>query len=301
MDMSGDPAPGCGALSLDDGDVYWERWAGPETAPELHFAHANGFNTTTYRTLLAPVSAHLNIVATDFRGHGRTTLPADPAALQTWWTYAHDLVRVLDAMGPRPRVLAGHSMGAVSSLLAASLRPDLASAVVLFEPVTMGLRRRAMIFMAKAMGRWEDLNPLVQATRRRRRDFVSKEAAITGYTGKGAFRTWPADMLKDYVEGGLKEDGKGGCTLACAPEWEAANYLLGPPPIAAAARRLKCPVIVLAGTNHSTVDPGVLNALRRVGPNVEVTVIDGATHFLPMEHRERAREAILRAAAFGHR
>ena len=52
-------------------------------APALHFAHANGFNALTYRLLLGQLCGGFRIYATDLRGHGHTTLAANPKGMRS--------------------------------------------------------------------------------------------------------------------------------------------------------------------------------------------------------------------------
>jgi pimeloyl-ACP methyl ester carboxylesterase len=284
------------SLALAQGPVAAYRWPGPAGAPELHFAHANGFNAFTYRHLLAPLADEMSVVATDFRGHGVTALPAVPGALKSWTLYASDLIDVLERLGPTPRILVGHSLGAVISLFSAATRPDLASAVIMIEPVTTTRRMRVLWRLLRPIGLLGP-SPLTQNTLRRRVIWNSKDEAFAAYRGRGAFRTWPEEMLRDYVEAGLVEDKDGQLRLACSPEWEAANYRLGPPPILDALPRVKCPVTILHGTRASTVFPPILSEIRRRHKGVRLIEVPRASHFLPMEAPELVRGEIRRVAA----
>jgi pimeloyl-ACP methyl ester carboxylesterase len=117
---------------------------GPADRPvDIVFSHANGLNARTYRTILAPLAAQLRIVALDLRGHGASTLPADPALSAGWRGYAEDLLAFLKAAVDRPVVLAGHSVGATSSLIAAVEKPERVRSLVLFEPVLFPSKLRA--------------------------------------------------------------------------------------------------------------------------------------------------------------
>ncbi|MGL1446855.1 alpha/beta fold hydrolase, partial [Vibrio parahaemolyticus] len=82
------------------------------------FLHATGFNAHTYRSILAPLSPTLRILAVDQRGHGASRLPADPTRLFSWKIYRDDVLALLSTLDGPPPVLAGHSMGATVALLA---------------------------------------------------------------------------------------------------------------------------------------------------------------------------------------
>ena len=109
---------------------------GPAGRPvDVVFSHANGFNARTYRTILGPLAAELRILALDLRGHGATTIPAVVEGRQGWDEFRDDLLALLAAETDGPVVLAGHSMGGTSSLLATAAAPERVRSLVLFDPV----------------------------------------------------------------------------------------------------------------------------------------------------------------------
>lgn len=281
-------------VTISDGPVSVLCWPGDARKPALHFAHANGFNAGTYRILLSPLAGRFRIFASDLRGHGLTDLPADPASHSSWATYGSDVAELLDQLDAGPYVLAGHSMGAVASALAAAANPSRISGLLMIEPVTFPLVWRAWRRLHHLMrGRMPD-PPFVVKTMRRRAVFPDRDMAFRAYKGRGAFRTWPDDVLRDFVEHGLVPHDGDTMRLACPPEWEAANYRVGPPRLAAALKRLTCPVTILYGTRQSTVRPGELRVMRRAAPHARVLRVEGATHFLPKEHPDLVRAELVR-------
>ena len=189
---------------------------GPRDRPvDIVFSHANGFNGRTYRSLLAPLADDLRILAVDMRGHGASTLPAVIEGREGWVQFRDDLLALLAAATTRPVVLAGHSMGGTSSLLAAAAHPDQVKALALFDPV---------FFEGARAGLDVAPNPLADSADRRRAVFATKTAAIAAYTGRGAFRSWSSEQLADYVEAGFRDTGDGQVTLTCTPAWEASNF-----------------------------------------------------------------------------
>lgn len=258
---------------------------------DLIFVHANGFNAMTYRSLLAPLSGTLRIWAPDLRGHGRTTLPADPNGRRGWADHRDDLVALLDALDGPPAVLAGHSMGGTSALLAAAERPDRVSKLVLLDPV---IWRRWVVtaFHLPLLDRLASRIPLVKSARRRRAVFDSREQAMAAYLGRGAFRGWPEIMLADYLADGLIETD-GGFALACPPEWEASNYASQSHDPWRAMRRLDRPVRILKAEAGSTCHvPEHPRGLSQV----TVGTVHGGTHFFPMLQADVARDALFDAA-----
>src|SRR5579859_8141745 len=265
---------------------------GPKNRPvDIVFSHANGFNARTYRTILQPLAASLRLLALDLRGHGASTLPTAIEGRQGWLEFRDDLLALLAAACEAPVVLAGHSMGGTSSLLAAAAEPGRVRALALFDPV---------IFPLEAQGAGGSAeSPLVGGALRRRATFASREAAFEAYRGRGAFRTWSDEQLADYVAAGFRETAEGEVTLACAPEWEASNFRTHNYDPWAAFARSRCPVRILRAAEASTFrTEGREAELARLGDRVTIETVPGTTHFLPMERPDLVRATLGACAAF---
>lgn len=258
---------------------------------DLVFVHANGFNAATYRSVLAPLSASLRILAPDLRGHGQTRLPTPLAGRWTWHDHRDDLVALLDSLDGPPVALAGHSMGGTSSLLAAAERPDRVSRLVMFDPVIMP-RGFNLVMAVPGLRTMTRRLPITKGAVRRRNRFDSPQQAMDSWRGRGAFKGWSDMMLADYVSEAFVPDEDGTVRLACAPDWEASNYAAQGHDPWRALRRLTQPVRVLkaeTGTVCSlTPDP------RRL-PHVTVDTVPGG-HLFPMTHPDIARDALFEAA-----
>jgi len=273
------------------GSFSYLFWDGPASLPLLHFAHANGFNAQTYRLLLAPLAQDFRIIAWDARGHGQSTLPADPAKLKSWDRYRDDLIGFLSGFG-EPMWLAGHSLGATTSLVTAAANPKLVKGLVLAEPVLMPRSFMAALDLLRMVGLGHRINPLAEGAGRRRPVFDSRQHMIDAYRGRGAFKTWRDGSLEDYVAGGSHIDGSGQARLACAPAWEQATFMTRPPRLWWRIKQLAPPVTLLRGTRGSTCPPQSAEAFRRLKPGIKIQVIEGASHFLPIEHPDPVRQAI---------
>jgi pimeloyl-ACP methyl ester carboxylesterase len=265
---------------------------GPQDRPvDIVFSHANGFNALTYRTLLAPLSGSLRIWAPDLRGHGGGSLPAEPRGRRNWHDHRDDLVALLDTLDGPPVVLAGHSMGGTSALLAAAERPERVGGLVLFDPVVWS-RWAVAAFQLPLLDRIASRIPLARNALRRRKVFDSREQAMAAYLGRGAFRGWPEMMLADYIADGLVETPEG-FTLACDPAWEASNYAAQSHDPWRALKQLDCPVTVLKAEGAG---PCRLPENPRGLPHVTVGTVPGGTHFFPMLQADIARDALFEAA-----
>lgn len=272
----------------------------PGRPVDLIFAHANGFNALTYRALLAPLAARWRIWAPDLRGHGGTTLPTPLSGRRGWADHRDDLTALLDQMDGPPVIMAGHSMGATASLLAAARRPDRVAGLVLLDPI-IWTRPAALAFRTPGLDRLSGRIPLARNALRRRSRFDDRDQAFKAYRGRGAFRGWPDAMLRDYLADGLvaPPDGGDGLTLACAPEWEASNYAAQAHDPWAALARYPGPVRILRAARPRVC---AVSGPDRRRPRVTVETLDDADHFFPMLAPDRVRaalEAALRASPRG--
>ncbi len=259
---------------------------GPLDRPvDIVFSHANGFNGQTYRSILQPLASDLRILALDLRGHGSSSLPTQIEGRQGWLEFRDDLLALLAATCEAPVVLAGHSMGGTSSLLAAAAEPRRVRALALFDPV---------IFPRVApRGSPNFESPLVAGALRRRSTFPSKEAAYDAYHGRGAFKTWSDEQLMDYVTAGFRPNGDGEVTLTCKPVWEASNFRTHNYDPWAAFYESQCPIRILRSAHASTFPiEGDEPELSEDG-RIQVQTIPGTTHFLPLERPNLVRETLL--------
>ncbi|WP_017668323.1 alpha/beta hydrolase [Sandarakinorhabdus sp. AAP62] len=263
--------------------------AGPRDflGPRLHFAHATGMNAQLYEPVLAPLADRFAITISDARGHGHSGLDRDPAHLTSWEDFAHDLLRLIDVIDRGSAwVLAGHSMGATVSLLAAAMRPERVAGLVLLDPPMLPFDVAATVRAGASIP-----NPMADQAARRRGMFPSRAEARAAYQGRGVFRTWSDAHLDAYLAGGLIDTDEG-VELACQPAFEAATFRAVSPNVEPALARLQRPFVLLAGAEGSTVRDAELAVFAAHPLCRSATRLPGTTHFLPLERPEAVRAAI---------
>jgi len=271
------PRRGSGEMALLD-------FGPPGRAVDAVFLHANGFNAHTYRAILGPLGARFRLLAIDQRGHGLTSLIAQPDGRTDWLDLRDDLLALMEAEDLKNVVLSGHSMGGTASLLAAALSPR-PRRLVLFDPV----------ILPEPIPDGTTESPMVQGALRRRARFASREEALAAYRGRGAFRTWPEATLSDYLETGLAPAPEGGLALACAPAWEAANYAAQGHDSPAALRACRAPIDIFTAEVGSTFRLKPSPDLDALSPRPRIETIAGTTHFLPMERPGLVRDVLTAA------
>lgn len=272
-------------LEIEDGGISYLCGENKPGRPNFHLLHATGFNANTYRQILQPLSAYLNVYACDLRGHGLGTTQANPAELKSWDVYREDFYRFLDAIN-EPMYLMGHSVGSVVSIAGAVKRPELIKGLILTEPLLYpnGFDQKNV-----------ETNPLARGARRRRAEFPSRQAMVDNYVGKGAFKTWERSWIEDYVSGGSLDKTDGSVVLSCNPEWEAVSFQVAELTPWTDVEKLQCPttIVYANGGAFSTCYKEGVDKYLTIHPNTKVMTNQEASHFLPMENPALVIEAVL--------
>lgn len=281
--------------ALRDGTISVLHFGRLSNPLKLVFCHANGFNAQSYAELLTPLGIH--IAAIDMRGHGQSQLPTTPESLPNWYVFADDITAFFERYIDRPVMLAGHSFGAVSAILAASDLGDKCTGLLAFDPVIMPpmLGRMARLRPVRS---WMKKNMQIAARAGRRRNvFDSFDAAFDSYQGRGAFTGMSDQVLRDYLAGGLStiDDSNradGGVQLSCDPAWEQAIFCAQGHDSFRAMRALPHHrQIIFAGKNSPTPAAVQRRVAKILGAD-NVRSDDSLNHLFPLYNPDVARDAL---------
>jgi pimeloyl-ACP methyl ester carboxylesterase len=207
-----------GFLETADGKLHYLDWRG--SGPHAHFLHGNGFCAGTYSPFIELLINDFHIIASDVRGHGGSDqIQMEP--IRNWTVFAEDLKLLIEHTMTPPVIGMGHSLGAVTTCMAAAKYPHLFSALVLLDPVMLPRKLHWLMAVARRL-RLAGKNPLARAARRRRRNFRGKQEALKLFAaGRGIFKTWSKEFIQAYMECGLLEKDSETAVLKCDPELEA--------------------------------------------------------------------------------
>lgn len=250
------------------------------------FAHANGYPPGSYRALLAPIAEEYRLFTVEHR-----PLWSDEEVPRRlgWQVYADDLIATLDQARLGPVWLVGHSMGAVTGMLAALKRPDLFSGLAALDPVLLPLRYWLMAQLAGRIPGGEI--PIAQIALKRPHHFQSHEAAFQFYRGKRPFRRLSDAVLWDYVYAGHREVPGHGVELCWSGAWEACVYRSAPSILYRLAK-WQLPMLGIAGLESDVLSQSALQRWQRVVPGLELEVLPGG-HLIPLEAPDACAARIL--------
>ncbi|MFC6885727.1 MULTISPECIES: alpha/beta fold hydrolase [Actinomadura] len=253
-------APGHGGVEL-----AYEELGRPD-APGLLILHGLYTRGSSWRPIAERFADRFRVVLPDQRGHGASGKPDGPYDRAA---FAADAAALIERLGLGPAVVAGHSMGAITSWMLAHRRPDLVRA---FAAVDMHPDTTRTPDQARTRA-WVEGWPL---------PFPSWDAFF-GYFGERVGAYLAPSFVRDESDG-LVPVFRREHVLACREDWTAHSY---EPELLAAAR----PALLVKGSLSDVTDAS-LDAVARVLPDCSVATVEDATHYVPAEQPERLADAL---------
>tara|TARA_B100000575_G_scaffold287368_1_gene285631 strand:+ start:420 stop:1337 length:918 start_codon:yes stop_codon:yes gene_type:complete len=274
--------------------IYLE---GNEEDKNIFFFHATGFNAETYIPFFLKLSELLNnqysIYALDQRGHGLSKAKAIPSELNSWNTYFLDGKNFLRQFASSENIVMGHSMGGVVAAKVANDFEEKISKSILIDPVLQpqslkiqipffNISNKLFISLLNIF-RQNRASEMISNAKKRRSIFSDKEEIFNHYQGRGAFKNWPDESLKSYINGGVIIKNSQ-INLSCNPEWEAKTFAVSYAARTNFIKKLKKPSYVPYASEGSTLSPEIIDLLKN-NQNYFFEKINGS-HFFPMEEKD---------------
>jgi pimeloyl-ACP methyl ester carboxylesterase len=266
----------------------WIDWGGQGTP--LHFGHANGFPPRTYGPFLRTFLPSYRVASLE----SRPLWPgADPKRLPDWSPLVGDLQVALEAHRFRGALGMGHSLGAITSLWAATEDPGLFRALVLVDPSFFA---GSLSFAWKWLQRLRhvDRTPIVAGALRRRDRWGTRGEARAAWRDKPLFRTFRDECFEAYLDTGLAEVPEGGLRLRYPKAWEAAIFRTTPADPWDWVRRSPVPTLLVRGQHSNALTRGAVRKFDRLIPRGQSIEVPGTGHMLPLEQPGAVSDVILR-------
>ncbi len=240
----------------------------------LILLHATGFLPWLWHPIAKELSSSYRVISPCVCDYRKTD--AETGSLG-WLTIAKDMAHFCHTRNIRDPYLVGHSMGGTVLALAVARYGLQAKAMILIEPIF--LTTEFYSFPMKVAD-----HPFASKAIRRKNAWKDASEAMKYLKSKSLFKMWDEEVLKLYVDYGMKAGVNGGLQLVCSPETEAALFMGGrqfnPWPI---LPKLACPVLVVEGEaseNKKYVD---IKKVVSMIPDASYTLVPGAGHLIPME------------------
>src|SRR5258706_1683125 len=109
---------------------YYDSAGGLPGEPPILLIHASLYRTEDWENIFPRLATRYRVVSYDQRGHGRS----ERAPNYELRAFADDALRMMREVVKAPAVVIGHSLGAITALIAAAEAPELVRALVLEDP-----------------------------------------------------------------------------------------------------------------------------------------------------------------------
>jgi len=264
--------PSSGTVDADETAIHLLDWGG--SGPPLILIHATGFLAALWRPIAERLASRFRVIAIDQRGHGDSDKPPSGYSFEI---FARDLQYVIEALELERPLAAGHSSGASTIVVHAAEHPGVISRAVLIEPILP----RPDWYTSPPGGR-TNLS-LAASARQRRPVWRDADEAFASYRKKETFRIWREDVLRIYVEEGMRPREDGRVELKCPPEVEAQVFeAVRVPDFWSLLPTMECPSLFVWGAESHLHGRGLDGAAEAVS-NGRNVIVPETTHFLPQE------------------
>jgi pimeloyl-ACP methyl ester carboxylesterase len=241
-----------------------------------------------WKYLWDDLASLVSVAHWNYRGHGRSGLPADPKHIALV-DHARDLDAVRHAIDDPEVVLIGHSMGCQVSLEACRIRPEKVRGLVLIcgasGRITHTFRGTSVLaqILPKVIERMEAHPNITRALLSRIPTELSvRMALLTGEVDASVIRV---EDLMPYMKHVVDIDPLMYMRmLQSAGEHSAADLL----------PKLDVPALVIGGERDAFTPPRYAEEMAAALPKGELLMVSGGTHAVPIERRELVRDRIER-------
>lgn len=249
-----------GDLAVNGVKIHYTRTGNRTSSlkPPVVLAHGLADDGLCWTPVAEALEADYDVVMVDARGHGRSDAPEQGYGTAD---HASDLAGVITALGLRRPAVLGHSMGAVSALALAGMRPDLPRAILLEDPPPR------WIPAGPAPARPAPIHQAIIDLKRRTRDELLAHAARQ-------WPPWPEAELGPWADAKLRFSF---------------NALLADEPPAldwpAIVHRITCPALLITADPAlgAIITPEIAASLGALMPQTRVVHIAGAGHNIRRE------------------
>jgi pimeloyl-ACP methyl ester carboxylesterase len=268
------------ATGLDGTRIYVRRQEGPSPVTAL-LSDGIACDGFIWKYLWEDLARTVSVAHWNYRGHGRSAVPVDPAAIELL-DHVRDLDNVRRALGDGEVVLVGHSMGCQVSLEAYRLRPEKVRGLVLIcgssGRITHTFKGSNVLaqLLPRMIQQVDSYPEIARAIWRWVPPEVALQVALhSGEVDKSAIV--PADLMP-YMNHMVDIDLPMFLhMLRSAGEHSAADLL----------PHIGVPTLVIAGDHDSFTPARYAEEMAAAIPQAELLMVQGGTHVAPLERKEQ--------------
>lgn len=245
------------------------------TGPALVLLHGTSASHAVWEPIAEALASRSTVVLIDQRGHGRSD---KPEAGYDGVSFAADVETVLDALGIRTAVVAGHSLGARNAWVAAANHPDRISGVVAIDYTPFVESTVLDALDIRVAGGDRSFSDVLEIESYLKKRYPRLPLAAVRRRAKWGYRqrddhSWvplaPAFAMRQLVAG-------------LRTSWEQEFRDVG------------VPITCLRGVDSAIVSEAAWLAAQDACPQARWVVVDDADHYVPEEQPELVVSELVR-------
>ncbi len=274
------------AIASDTTRLFVRRRRGP-SATTVVLTDGIACDGFIWKYLWDDLASVCDVAHWNYRGHGRSGLPADPKRIELS-DLARDLDTVRRAVGDPEVVLVGHSMGCQVSLEGYRLRPEKVRGLVLIcgapGRITHTFKGTDVLaqMLPKLIERVDAHPEIVRALWGRvPAEMALRLAMLTGEVDRSIRPEDVMPYLKHMVDIDVPMFLR---MLRSAGDHSAVDLL----------PRVNVPVLVIGGDRDTFTPPRYAEEMAAALPQGELLMVTGGSHAVPIERPDLVRERIQR-------
>lgn len=267
------------------GPVHYLDFGGPAQAPVIVAVHGLGGSSVNWAAVAPALTAHYRLIAPDLGGFGLTRAGGRDVSVSGNRALLHRFLQTAPAVGRKPMILMGNSMGGMISLLEAGAAPPGLAALILVDPALpfAFARPDPVVATVLVLNGTPGLGRVLRGLRRNEPPEV-RVARLLSLCCADAARV-PAAVVAQHVEMERQrtefrdreqalDDATGSVVYTLSRQRRAYRTI---------ADSVRCPVLLLHGDQDRLVPVTVARAAARAHANWTYTELTGVGHVPQLE------------------
>lgn len=248
------------------------------TSPDVVFVHGGAQNAHTWDSVALALGRPA--LAVDLPGHGHSGWRSDGAYSPA--NLADDVAAAVAAHAPAAKVVVGMSLGGLTSMMLAGRHPDLVRSLVMVD-ITPGVNQakaKAIIDFVNGPQTFDRFDDLLERTIKF--NPTRSESSLRRGIMHNAHQTADGSWQWNYDRTNRRDDGAGpdthGATTSAMPEQDVVTNDDARNPLWDDFAAIRCPLMLIRGSLSPVVDDADVGEARRLQPNLDFHLVDGAGH-----------------------
>ena len=280
-----------------DGPVHYLDFCGPARAPAIVAVHGLGGSALNWAAIAPHLTAHYRLIAPDLGGFGLTRAGRRDVSVSGNQALLHRFLAAVPAVGGKPMILMGNSMGGMISLLEANAAPPGVAALILVDPVLPFVLARPDPLIATLMVLYgtPGLGGLMRGLRRREPPDTQVDRVLALCCADPA--RVPASIVAQHVELERRRAEFPDRQRAFDDAVRSLAHTVGRrrgQVYRTVAGSVGCPVLLLHGDRDRLVPVAAARAAARAHPGWTYTELPGVGHVPQLEVPEQMARLVLR-------